>query len=115
MRRFDSRPHSTHRLIPRRCVATFVNDAFGPDRGSHPGQRQNVEFACLKDGSGFPHIFWRCIRAIPKGGTLWGDYGHDFWKDKQDDDPIFTAMLRRMLYTVRSYSAAFPVPLEVEA
>ena len=107
--------HSTHRLIPRRCVATFVNDAFGPDRVSHPGQRQNVEFVCLKDGSGFPHIFWRCIRAIPKGGTLWGDYGHDFWEDKQDDDPIFTAMLRRMLYMVRGCSAAFPVPQEVGA
>ena len=87
----------------------------GPDRASRPGQRQNVKFVCLKDGSGFPHIFWKCIRAVPKGGALWGDYGDDFWEHKQDDDPIFAAMLRRMLYTVRGCSAAFPIPLDVEA
>ena len=107
--------HSPTRSRARRCAATFVNDAFGPDRASRPGQRQNVKFVCLKDGSGFPHIFWKCIRAVPKGGALWGDYGDDFWEHKQDDDPIFAAMLRRMLYTVRGCSAAFPIPLDVEA
>ena len=98
-----------------------MNDAFGPVRDRAEQQklkavlpRQNVAFVYIKDGSGFPHIFWMCICDIEAGETLWGDYGDGYWKNKQDEDPIFSAMLRRMLHTLRGCSGAFPIPVECE-
>ena len=99
-----------------RCAGTFVNDVYGPDRtAKHKAarrSRQNIAFTVVEDGAGFPHVFWECIRAIPEGATLWGDYGDGYWRNKGDDDLIFSAALRRLLHTVRGGSAAFPIPLE---
>ena len=98
-----------------------MNDAFGPVRDRAEQKklkavlpRQNVKFVYIKDGSGFPHIFWMCIRDIEADETLWGDYGDEYWQHKQDEDPIFSAMLRRMLHTLRGRSEAFPIPVECE-
>ena len=65
-----------------RCAATFVNDAFGPERGERAAghARQNVAFELIRDGSGFPHVFLRATRAIAAGAALWGDYGDGYWE-----------------------------------
>ena len=92
-----------------------MNDAFGPSR-VRVAKKQNVEFEILNDNSGFPHVFWRCIRPIPAGGTLWGDYGNEYWNseetnDEDEEDPIYSALLRRMLHMLRGRSATFPLVL----
>ena len=103
-----------------RCAATFVNDAFGPNRDRAAKiankAKQNVKFCILHDRSGFPHVFWRVVRFIPAGGTLWGDYGDAYWNsdetnEEDTEDPIYSALLRRMLYMLRGRSAAFPLVL----
>ena len=106
------------RTTARRCAGTFVNDAFGPSRDWEQGhQLQNVQFVRIDDGSGFPHIFWKCFRAIPAGGTIWGDYGEDYcWEseEKAASVSILSAMMRRMLHTLRGCSAAYPLAVECE-
>ena len=82
---------------------------------------QNVRFVLIKDRSGFPHIFWKCIREVPAGDTIWGDYGDAYWESEDSasaadlevsDGPIVSAMMRRLLQTLRGCAAAFPLAVE---
>ena len=104
-----------------RCAAAYVNDAFGPNRDAATKakfkKRKNVKFVVLKDGSGFPHVFWKCISPIPAGGTLWGDYGDDYWGEFEQaevSEPMHSAMMRRLLFMLRGCSAACPLKVECE-
>ena len=94
---------------------SLTHRRIGPSR-VRVAKKQNVEFEILNDNSGFPHVFWRCIRPIPAGGTLWGDYGNAYWNsektnDDDEEDPIYSALLRRMLHMLRGRSATFPLVL----
>ena len=73
---------------------------------------RNVKFVVLSDGSGFPHVFWKCIRPIRAGATIWGDYGDDYWMGHDAGVPargLVSVMMRRLLGTLRGCSARFPV------
>ena len=84
---------------------------FGPTRDRSRHALQNVKFVKLLDNAGFPHIFWRCIRPIPEGEALWGDYDDDYWKSDTaaESEPILSAMMRRLLLALRGRSEAFPL------
>ena len=76
---------------------------------------QNVKFVILSDGSGFPHVFWKCIRAISAGATIWGDYGDNYWSEYHPDAPthgLLSVMMRRLLGTLRGCSAQFPIAVD---
>ena len=67
----------------------------------------------IPDASGFPHVFWKCIRPVAAGATLWGDYGPEYnWQAETPCTPMLCAMMRRMLVALRGCSAAFPLHLD---
>ena len=84
---------------------------FGPTRDRSRHALQNVKFVKLLDNAGFPHIFWRCIRPIPAGEALWGDYEDEYWASDSaaESDPIYSALMRRLLSALRGRSVAFPL------
>ena len=60
-------------------ICSLINAYHNYNNQSKIVVQKNVQYTYHKDRFNRVYVFLISIRNIKKGGTIWGDYGEDYW------------------------------------